>query len=1238
MPKNISPAAKTSTPAVSAATAPDLYVAIGASAGGLEAIESFFTDMATDSGLAFIVIQHLSPDYKSLMVEILSKKTAMTVNRAEDGMLVQPNNVYLIPPKKNLTIFHGKLFLTDQAHVKGTINLPIDVFLRSLAEDKGEKAVAVILSGSGSDGMRGVRMVKEYGGMIMIQREDTAKFDSMPRAAISTGLADFILSPEEMPGRLLSYAKHPYVSKIEHEEAVFSDDDVMTRIFAILRDKFKVDFTYYKPNTVNRRIERRMSINRMDEIRDYLSYLQSYPGESVTLFRELLIGVTRFFRDQEVFSTLREKWLPEILAKNERQELRFWTAGCSTGEEAYTLAILVKECMLQAGIARDVKIFATDIDRDAILSAANGSYPESIAADVPPELLNKYFHRNNDVFQIARNIREMVVFAQHNLIRDPPFTKIDLISCRNLMIYLQPVLQRRVLECFNFSLNVEGLLLLGTSETIGDMGDYLHVLDQKNRIFRTKGRILRPEHDLSHVANISPLGYGRRTDRREQRGSEDQVLERFLEVLKDDLPLCVITNEQMEILHIFGETEGILKLPSGKLTTDISKMVPKELAIPLSTGIQKVCRKNDPLHFTNIRLRHGEGYKVVNLGIKPLPRKKGQELLLAVFLTEIKNAPTDPVHAGQTYDLSHEAEQRISDLEQELQFTRENLQATVEELETANEELQATNEELLASNEELQSTNEELQSTNEELYSVNSEYHSKIMELSELHNDVDNLLSASQIGQLLLDENMDIRRFSPKIKEFFKLLDTDIGRPLTHITHFLGESDPVRIIEDVQKHGNMVEQELQTQDGRWYLMRVIPYAVGPKVFSGTLLSFVDITNIRQAEDALRISEEKHRRLFETLSQGVIYHDKDGTIISANPAAERILGLTQDQIMGKTSMDARWKMILEDGSDVSGADHPAMIALRTGQEVGPVVRGVFHPDKDAHIWLRITATPLFHPEESSAFQVYATFEDITEKRKAEQNYQTLFTEMHTGFSVHEIISDSLGNPVDYRFLSVNPAFEKLTGLKADDIVSRTVLEVLPDTELYWIKTFGDVALTGKPITFENYSKELDKHFQVTAFRPALNEFACLFVDITDQIQAKTEAKATHQRLLTILNSINALIYVADMETHEILFINNYGSEDFGDATGRKCWSVLQEGKTGPCDFCTNSRLVDAEGNPTGIYSWNYFNEKTGKWYHCCDRAILWLDGRTVRLESAFEIPTPQCPEDQASPAVNAPSQS
>jgi len=847
--------------------APSYYVAVGASAGGLEAIDEFFTNMPVDSGLGFIVIQHLSPDYKSLMVELLSKKTDMPVHRAEDGLLVLPNHVYLIPPKKNLSIFHGKLLLSEQDHSHG-INLPIDVFLRSLAEDQAEKSIAIILSGTGSDGMRGVRTVKENGGMVMVQDEDSAKFNGMPRSAISTGLPDFILKPAHMPKQLLAFIQRPYGSMAARSETLLSDEDGLTRIFALLREKCKVDFTYYKPNTVTRRIERRMTVTQTDTISDYVAFMNNYPGEATSLFRELLIGVTSFFRDPGAFERLSNEELPNLIRMSEGRELRLWVAACSTGEEAYSLAIMLRECMDELGMRRDVKIFATDIDRDAIHFAAAGVYPESVAADLSPRYLAKYFFKREDNFQVARSIREMVVFAQHNLIKDPPFTNIDMVSCRNVLIYLQPNLQRKVLDYFNFSLRQNGILFLGTSETTGEAAEYFELLDAKNKVYRSKGKS-KIIVDPGHVPGATDTRAREMKDRyssvrRSYRAhEEDRVLERFLESLSADyLPLAVIVNEAMEPLHILGDTEGYFKVPSGKPTNDITKMAAKELAIPLSTGIQKVFRQGHELKFSNIHL-HGIS-RTVDLRIRLLPPQKDQEPLVAVLLIESRREGTgEKAAATFNYDVSKEAEQRLRDLEQELQFSSENLQATIEELETSNEELQATNEELLASNEELQSTNEELQSTNEELFTVNAEYHSKIIELTELHNDVDNLLTASHMGKLILDENLEIRRFSRQTATIFKLLESDIGRPITHISHYLVGEDPVEAIKKVQATSADLVKEVRTTDGRWFLMRILPYTIGPKTFSGTVLSFIEITEIKATEASLRDSERRFAAVADT---------------------------------------------------------------------------------------------------------------------------------------------------------------------------------------------------------------------------------------------------------------------------------------------------------------------------------------------------------------------------------------
>lgn len=1125
---------------------PTYYVAIGASAGGLEAIETFFTNMPPNSGLAFIVIQHLSPDYKSLMVELLSKKTSMMVHRAEDNMVILPDNIYLIPPKKNLNIFHGKLFLTEQDHSKG-VNLPIDVFFKSLAEDQGEKSIGIILSGTGSDGTRGLRVIKEYGGMIMVQKEDTAKFDGMPRAAISTGLSDFVLPPEEMPAQLISFAKHPYAAKITRSETLLSDEEGLTRIFSILREKCKVDFTFYKPSTINRRIERRMAIIQTEDIKEYVTYLIQNQGEVIALYRELLIGVTSFFRDAEAFETLQKKYLEEVLNNSGNKEIRFWVAACSTGEEAYSLAILARECMEEFNINVDIKIFATDIDRDAIHFAASGIYPESIAADISPKILSKYFFKKDDNYQITRTIREMVVFAQHNLIKDPPFTNISLLSCRNFLIYLQPVLQRKAFEFFNFSLNANGILMLGTSETTGEMSDYFEPHDTKFKIYKSKGKS-KPINDTSHVLSVTDT---RSRDIRNQFSGvkrnlraieEEKILDRFIQTITGEfLPLSVIVNEQFEILHTLGDPQNYFKVPTGKHINDISKMAIKELSVPITTGIQKVFRQHKEVRFSNIRVHQNNTEVLVDLRIIPLQQKKGQEELAAVIIGELKKSETTDQQHFQSFDLSKEAEEHLRDLEQDLQFTRENLQATIEELETSNEELQATNEELLASNEELQSTNEELQSTNEELFTVNAEYQSKIIELTELYNDIENILNTSQISLLLLDENFEVRRFSPNITRIFNLLNSDIGRPITHISHFINNIEPISIFKEVYLSNKTIEKEIIANENRIYLMRIEPYSIGPKSYSRIVASFIDITLSRKSENDLQILDNRFSNLFETIELGIVYQDYEGKIISANPAAERILGLSVEQMQGLKSVDPLWNAIRENGSEFPGNEHPAMISLRTGKIVNNVIMGINIPNKTETTWINITSVPLFKDSETLPFQVYATFNDITAERKAlmmlqnnEEQYRQLFTEINHGIALHEMIYDFDNNPVDYKFIKVNPAFETMTGLKSEKITGKTVLEILPDLDFIWIERYATVVKSGKSLKFTDFSKELNKYYEITAFRPEEHQFAVIINDVTDTILNDIRINEKNSMLNMAMDTANMAWWDLDLVSGLVTF--------------------------------------------------------------------------------------------------------
>lgn len=812
-------------------------VGIGASAGGLEAIEDFFRSMKPQPEAAFVLIQHISPDHKSFMNELLHRCTQIPVEVAKNGTPVAINNIYLIPPGMNLTIKEGILY-TEKVVDRG-LNLPIDIFLRSLAKDQGPNAVGIILSGTGSDGTLGMRMIKEFGGMTLVQSDRDAKFDGMPKSAISTGLIDIVRPAKELAGELCSFLQNPlFLHGSLIESMLLRNQRLYKRIITILRDQKNVDFSMYKDATIIRRLEKRISINRFEKVSDYVTYLSRTPMEVDILFNEILIGVTHFFRDLEAFDVLEKQTIETLFNEHkDKDEIRIWIPGCSTGEEAYSLTMIIREYMCKKQITADVRIFATDIDEKSLKYAATGFYPGNISMEVPPQYLLKYFTPHGNGFQINAEIRRMIIFARQNVIEDPPFFKVDMISCRNFLIYINPEIQHRVLSSFYSGLQTGGILFLGPSESLGKFSDLFTTINHKWKIYQKRSGVTPSE--LYHAPINSQLRLSK-VDPIHTTTSSTQDNRLILDLLEKInnafLPPSLVIDSAGEIIYTIGNVKDFLQVATGKMTTNLLKMLSRDISIIVSSLIRR-SQKSDQI-----------------ISIETIYNKKTLMIQCKRIISTIDNfaycyivfnwlSAKENLTLSSAVDeqnISIRYQERIDDLESEIHFQKENLQSAVEELESSNEELQASNEELIASNEELQSTNEELQSVNEELYTVNTEHVAKLAEISELNADYDNLLSNTFIGTLFLDKNMIIRKISRIASELTNILQTDVGRPLYHLS--LNTLYP-KFIQDVRKVNETkkrIEKELP-YDGRFYLMRIVPYLVDKKTISGIIISFVDLS-------------------------------------------------------------------------------------------------------------------------------------------------------------------------------------------------------------------------------------------------------------------------------------------------------------------------------------------------------------------------------------------------------------
>lgn len=898
-----------------AGTAEDFtfLVAIGASAGGLEPLERFFGEVPRRSGMAFVVIQHLSPSFKSLMDELLARHTEMTIHRVEDGMKIARDSVYLIPPGMEMTVAGGRLRLTEQKREDAKPQLPIDAFFHSVAADQGPRGIGIVMSGTGSDGSRGIKSIKEAGGLTLAQDQESAKFDGMPRSSIDTGMVDFVLPPEEMAVTILEYARDPAAFIREGERRMPAT--ALDSILKTLRDVTELDFSTYKPATVRRRIERRVELERAPSLEAYAERLLEDHEEVHRLYRDLLIGVTRFFRDRDAFNKLESHVIPDLFKDcDPGGEIRVWVAGCASGEEAYSITILLKEFADSLDDPPRIRVFATDAHRASLEVASTGRYAIEALADVTPARLEECFLSVGGEFQVRPEIRQLITFAPHNLLRDAPFTRMDLVTCRNLLIYFQVPAQMRVLHLFHFSLRVGGVLFLGPSETVGALKPEFSAIDNHWRVYRKRRdvRLTGASNQLQPVVPVSnrrqlPLPTVTPTTM-----TPDVRLIRAYDMLLDQyVPAGVLTNDRREVIHTFGRARSVLNPPVGRITLDVLELVEPSLKVALGAAIQRAGRDVETVRYRHVKSTGDVGTEHFEICVRPLPDRSG-DVESAYFLITIENedlgaeAPqTDPRVEeidGEEFDASEAASAKIRTLEMELQYTKENLQATIEELETSNEELNAANEELIASNEELQSTNEELHSVNEELYTVNSEYQRKITELTELTDDVNNLLSSTDIAVVFLDRSLCVRRFTPVASVHFSLREQDISRPLEEITHQLVNVDLSRDVQKVLESGAMIQRAVKSRAGTDLLLRVLPYLSSTKAVDGVVLTIVDTSLVAETRRELESATARFEAFMQHSPALKWALDEEGRYVFMNPKYESVMCVDARDAMGKRPVD------------------------------------------------------------------------------------------------------------------------------------------------------------------------------------------------------------------------------------------------------------------------------------------------------------------------------------------------
>jgi two-component system CheB/CheR fusion protein len=962
-------------------------VGIGASAGGLEALELFLKNVPPSSGMAFIIVQHLDPTHKGIMAELLQRATPMPVCQISDDLVVKKNNVYIIPPNKDLTLFHGVLRLLDPVKPRG-LRLPIDFFFRSLADDLMDLSIGVIVSGMGSDGMLGLRAIKEAGGGSFVQDPLTSKFDGMPRSSIDAGLADVVAPVEELPAKIIDFIHHR--SRLVGSPSFTLNGKTASafdKIMLILRLKTGHDFSLYKKSTMYRRIERRMGIHDIEKIHDYVRFLQNNTTESELLFNELLIGVTSFFRDPAAWEKLKQSVIPFLLASHpDGGVLRAWSIGCSTGEEAYSLAMIFKEVIEELKPERNYtfQIFATDLDKHAIDIARDGSYPKNIVADVSEARLRRFFINEEGRYRLNKGIRDQIVFAPHNLIKDPPFTKLDILICRNLMIYMEPELQKRLFPLFHYSLNKGGFLFLGSAENIYGSPEFFVLFDGPSHIFQRSSSVA-----ATCMFNFADTFSGVFKGIFPNKSTEEQKEPSAnLATLADRLlldcfaPVSVLTTRRGDIVYINGRTGKYLEPVSGKANWNIFVMIREGLKFSLSRAFENAVRTKKSVTVEGVHVKSSTESVLVQLTVEPIEKPEQLSGMFLIVFTEKSAFEEKNIKAAAGSEKAlYEGDCQLME---ELKLVRAELLASHEEMQSSHEELKSMNEELLSSNEELQSTNEELstakeemQSLNEELQTVNQELQGKVDELVRTSDDMKNLLNSTEIATLFLDEKLNIRSFTKAMLTISKYTPLDKGRPFTDITSILNYSelhdDAVAVLDTLVCR----ERQISTTDGRWFVIRIMPYCTQKNRINGLVITFIDITLSKRLEIKLLDVENRFMVLFKHMHRGAFFLDRTGAISMINPATEWLFRLKKADVVGRSFKDLDVKLVSESGLDFTPDADPFSLAFSSRKAYKGEVVGFYFTSEKRYLWVLCDVIPQFFEENLTLDFLCVMMEEIAD---------------------------------------------------------------------------------------------------------------------------------------------------------------------------------------------------------------------------------------------------------------------